>query len=243
MEVNLISTFAEFKELKNIDRPTLMSVLEDIFRTQLAKTYGTAENFDIIINIDKGDLQIWRNRTIVEEVEDPMLEISALPVDHKVPCLGYSLTFRKKPEFLPENAKSLGVPVQFWKSLHKGEAVTLPDGREIRPEQVTGNARKSIKITYVTDTRPIPGIADFARDSDLFICEGMYGDKDKKLSMNQKGHMLMQDACTLAGQANVSRLWLTHYSPAEKHPELYQEELNQLFPGVKISRDVENISL
>ena len=58
MEVNLISTFAEFKELKNIDRPTMMSVLEDIFRTQLIKMYGSADNFDIIINIDKGDLEI-----------------------------------------------------------------------------------------------------------------------------------------------------------------------------------------
>ena len=71
MEVNLISTFAEFKELKNIDRPTMMSVLENIFRTQLEKMYGSADNFDIIINIDKGDLEIWRNREVVEKVEDP----------------------------------------------------------------------------------------------------------------------------------------------------------------------------
>ena len=83
--LNLAQFFAEFKDLKGIDRPTLMSVLEDVFRTQLAKTYGTAENFDIIINIDKGDLQIWRNRTIVEEVEDPMLEISKAEIDAKQP--------------------------------------------------------------------------------------------------------------------------------------------------------------
>ena len=76
MEVNLISTFAEFKELKNIDRATMMSVLEDIFRTQLARMYGDADNFDIIINIDKGDFEIWRNRTVVETVEDPNKEIS-----------------------------------------------------------------------------------------------------------------------------------------------------------------------
>ena len=76
MEVNLISTFAEFKELKNIDRPTLMSVLEDIFRTQLVRMYGDADNFDIIINIDKGDISIIRNRTVVETVEDPNKEIS-----------------------------------------------------------------------------------------------------------------------------------------------------------------------
>lgn len=74
--LNLISTFAEFKDLKNIDRPTMMSVLEDIFRNQLIKMYGTADNFDIIINIDKGDFEIWRNREVVEVVEDPMSQIS-----------------------------------------------------------------------------------------------------------------------------------------------------------------------
>lgn len=79
--LNLISTFAEFKELKNIDRPTMMSVLEDIFKTQLEKMYGSAKNFDIIINIDKGDFEIWRNRTVVETVEDPNLEISKEEVD------------------------------------------------------------------------------------------------------------------------------------------------------------------
>lgn len=74
--LNLSTTFSEFKELKNIDRPTMMSVLEDIFRTQLARMYGDADNFDIIINIDKGDFEIWRNRTVVETVEDPNKEIS-----------------------------------------------------------------------------------------------------------------------------------------------------------------------
>jgi len=74
--LNLISTFAEFKELKNIDRPTMMSVLEDIFRSQLIKMYGTADNFDIIINIDKGDFEIWRNREVVEVIEDPNTQIS-----------------------------------------------------------------------------------------------------------------------------------------------------------------------
>ena len=64
---NLVSTFAEFKELKNIDKSTMMSVLEDVFRNMLIKTYGSDENFDIIINTDKGDLEIWRNRTVVED--------------------------------------------------------------------------------------------------------------------------------------------------------------------------------
>mgnify|MGYP000011607104 CR=1 FL=1 len=78
--LNLIETFSEFKELKNIDRVTMMSVLEDVFRGMLLKKYGTDENFDIIINIDKGDFEIWRNREVVEddELEDENLHLYLL---------------------------------------------------------------------------------------------------------------------------------------------------------------------
>ncbi len=76
--LKLLDTFAEFKELKNIDRATMMSVLEDVFRSTLAKKYGTDENFDIIINIDKGDFEIWRNREVVadEDLSDPNVQIT-----------------------------------------------------------------------------------------------------------------------------------------------------------------------
>lgn len=75
--INLVETFAEFKEFKNIDRETLMHIIEEVFRGMIIKKYGSDENFDIIVNIDKGDLEIWRNRDIVEdgEVEDENLEI------------------------------------------------------------------------------------------------------------------------------------------------------------------------
>lgn len=75
-KTELKDAFSEFKNLKNIDRPTMMGVLEDVFRTQLAKTYGSADNFDIIINIDKGDCEIYWNRDVVETVEDPNTQIS-----------------------------------------------------------------------------------------------------------------------------------------------------------------------
>ena len=75
---NLIESFSEFKEFKNIDRETMMNVLEDVFRTVMLKQYGTDENVDVIINIDKGDLEIWRNREIVadNDIEDSNLQIS-----------------------------------------------------------------------------------------------------------------------------------------------------------------------
>jgi len=76
--LKLLDTFAEFKELKNIDRATMMSVLADVFRSTLAKTHGTADNFDIIVNIDKGDFEIWRKRRVVadKKFNDPNLQIS-----------------------------------------------------------------------------------------------------------------------------------------------------------------------
>ncbi|MDE6872801.1 MAG: transcription termination factor NusA [Bacteroidales bacterium] len=80
-KTELKDAFSEFKNLKNIDRPTMMGVLEDVFRTQLAKTYGSADNFDIIINIDKGDCEIYWNREVVEEVEDPNTQISISEVN------------------------------------------------------------------------------------------------------------------------------------------------------------------
>ncbi|MBQ5997735.1 MAG: transcription termination/antitermination protein NusA [Bacteroidales bacterium] len=76
--MNLLDTFAEFKELKNINRATMMSVLEDVFRSTLAKKYGTDENINVIINPDKGDFEIWRSREVVadEDLTDPNLQIS-----------------------------------------------------------------------------------------------------------------------------------------------------------------------
>ena len=78
MQLNLLESFAEFKEFKNVDKETLMAILEEVFRNMIIKKYGSDENFDIIINPEKGDLEIWRNREIVEdgEVEDENVEVS-----------------------------------------------------------------------------------------------------------------------------------------------------------------------
>ncbi|MDF9830875.1 transcription termination factor NusA [Parabacteroides sp. PF5-6] len=84
--ISMIDTLAEFKELKNIDKDTMISVLEESFRNVIAKMFGTDENYDVIINPEKGDFEIWRNRTVVadDELEDPNLEVTlseALAID------------------------------------------------------------------------------------------------------------------------------------------------------------------
>lgn len=174
---------------------------------------------------------------------DPLLTINTLPLEHSTKCIGYSFEFYRKPVFDPQKAKALDVPVQFWKKLHAGEDVTLENGQVITQSQVTGGQRAPLKITYTTDTRPLESIVGFAENSDLFVCEGMYGTLDKKQSMEEKGHMLMQDACELAKKANAKRLWLTHYSPAEKEPAVYEDELKAIFPEVSVSVDGMKISL
>ena len=95
-KIELKDAFAEFKNQKNIDRPTMMGVLEDVFRTQITKTYGSADNFDIIINLDKGDCEIYWNREVVEEVEDPNTQIALSELEDDDYELGE--TFAKKIE-------------------------------------------------------------------------------------------------------------------------------------------------
>ena len=95
-KIGLKDAFAEFKNQKNIDRPTMMGVLEDVFRTQITKTYGSADNFDIIINIDKGDCEIYWNREVVEEVEDPNTQIALADLEDDDYEIGE--TFAKKIE-------------------------------------------------------------------------------------------------------------------------------------------------
>jgi N utilization substance protein A len=98
--INLVESFSEFKEFKNIDRSTMMLILEDVFRNMLQKKYGSADNFDIIVNIDKGDLEVWRNRVIVEDgaVEDPNEEVE------------YSEAIRIEPDF--EIGEEVSEPVR-----------------------------------------------------------------------------------------------------------------------------------
>ncbi len=97
-KIELKDAFAEFKNQKNIDRPTMMGVLEDVFRTQLAKIYGDADNFDVIINIDKGDCEIYWNREVVETVEDPNKQISLEEVNADGDDYEIGETFAKKIE-------------------------------------------------------------------------------------------------------------------------------------------------
>lgn len=171
-----------------------------------------------------------------ETVEVNGYVIDAFKVQHKVTCYGYSISIRRQGRFDAEEAKRLGIPLPFWNRLQKGE--TVSDGGNVyTPEMVLGPPRKGIKVTYCTDSRPVPVIAENAAGSDLFICEGMYGEDGKEGKAREYKHMTVYEAAALARDADAQELWLTHYSPSMVKPDEYLDRARAVFPRTKMPRD------
>ena len=102
---------------------------------------------------------------------------------------------------------------------------------------VLGPARRGIKLTYCTDSRPTKGIVKNAEESDLFICEGMYGEPEKEMKAREYKHMTFYEAAQMAAEANVKEMWLTHYSPSLVRPQEYEKKVREIFPNTIISKD------
>lgn len=164
------------------------------------------------------------------------VKINSLPLRHRIRCLGYSLTEKRKPVFNPEKAKELNIPVSFWKALHNGENIDV-NGKTYSQCDVCDEERKPLKITYVTDTLYFDGIYKFAENSDLLICEGMYGSDEYKEKMAEKRHMVFSEAAYIAKKSSSHELWLTHYSPALNSPKDYEESIKEIFENTVISYD------
>lgn len=186
---------------------------------------------------------------IFREISGPEEEFSlngyrlkAFRVNHNVPCYGYTLELDRAGKFNPGKAMELNIPKMYWSRLQKGE--TIADGETIyTPDMVLGKQRKGIKLTYCTDTRPTQSIVDNAMHSDLFICEGMYGEKGKEAKAREYKHMTFYEAAKLAKSAEVKELWLTHYSPSLTYPEEFMEEVRKIFPAAKAGKDRKSVEL
>lgn len=163
-------------------------------------------------------------------------DIHAFSLRHRIACYGYSFTLPRVGKFDVERARQSGIPMQLWSRLQKGETIEQ-DGHTYTPDMVLGPPRKGLKVTYCTDTRPTPSIARAATGSDLFICEGMYGDPDMLSKAEEKKHMLFTEAAQLACEAGVQELWLTHYSPAMPNPKAYRDVARAIFPNTQTPRD------
>lgn len=162
--------------------------------------------------------------------------IDAFKVNHKITCYGYSISIPRAGMFDVAKAEKNNIPKMLWSRLQKGETLEY-EGRTLTPNMVLGEDRKGLKVTYTTDTRPVQSIIDYAAGSDIFICEGMYGEKGDINNAVKYKHMTFEEAGTLAKKAGVGQLWLTHYSPALNYPENYIEDVQKIFPNAVAGKD------
>jgi len=164
--------------------------------------------------------------------------IEAFRLNHNVVCYGYSLSIPRGGKFDAQRAKAADIPLAYWSRLQKGETIT--DGGTIyTPEMVLGEARRGLKVTYTTDSRPVQIISEKAAGSDLFICEGMYGEEGMDEKAREHKHMTFYDAAALAAKASPQprELWLTHFSPSLSYPRDYEENVRKIFENTKVPKD------
>ena len=162
--------------------------------------------------------------------------LKAFRVNHNVLCYGYTLEIDRAGKFDAQKAKERNIPLKYWSRLQSGEEVKAEEG-VFTPDMVLGPPRKGLKLTYTTDTRPTDSIRKNVPGSDLFICEGMYGEKDKAAKAKEYKHMTFYEAAELAKEAQVKEMWLTHYSPSLTRPEQYMGEVRRIFPQAKAGKD------
>ena len=172
-----------------------------------------------------------------EEILDLVgLKITAFRVNHNITCYGYSMDLARSGKFDVEAAKAIGLPVQLWNPLQKGNTVTY-EGKEYTSDMVMGADRKGLKVTYCTDTRPTRSILEHAVGSDLLILEGMYGDPEDEKKADEKKHMTMYEAAEIAKEADVEEMWLTHFSPSLVKPKQYLDAVREIFPRTEMGKD------
>ena len=173
----------------------------------------------------------------------PDFSIKAFKVNHNVICYGYSIILSRTGKFSVDEAIQRGIDRRYWSKLQKGETIISPDGTAYTPDMVLGKPRKGIHLTYTTDTRPTESIVRNAEGADLFICEGMYGEPDKKAKAKEYKHMTFYEAAELARKAHVAQLWLTHYSPSLVNPNEFMADTKKIFSDTTAARDGRMITL
>ena len=173
-----------------------------------------------------------------EEIPLDGLMVTAFPLNHGVPCLGYRVDMPRPGRFDPQAARQRGVPVTLWSRLQKGESL-----EGFAPQDVLGPARKGLRLLYATDTRPVPALTALGQGVDLMILEGMFGDPEKQRRAKESCHMTMTEAATLAVSAQAKALWLTHFSPATPHPEEFASLVAEIFPGTVLPVDGQSLTL
>lgn len=178
----------------------------------------------------------------VEKFQVGGMEITAFRVNHNIVCYGYTMEIQRIGKFQVEKAKELGIPLIAWNRLQKNEQVEI-EGELYTPQMVLGPPRKGLKVTYCTDTRPTKQIVQEAKESDLLIIEGMYGEPEKAAKARKYKHMTFYEAAEIAREAQVKEMWLTHFSPSLVRPESYMKDVQDIFSKAQLGKDGKTIEL
>ena len=173
----------------------------------------------------------------------PLARIEAFETAHRVPSQGYSFTLGRTGVFQPERARALGVPVNLWGLLQKGQSVQAGEGRTVAPEMVLGEPRKGLKFVFSGDTAPCDSLVRAAEGADLLICDATYGDDAQAAQALDHGHMNFAQAATVAARARAKRLWLAHYSQMIEAPSDYLPNAASIFPEAICGEDGMSITL
>ena len=168
--------------------------------------------------------------------------LTPFATDHRVISCGYAFTLARPPRFLPENATGLGIPVSCWRRLQNGESVQT-GGKVFTPDMVTGNARKGLSIIFSGDTAPCESLLEATNGADLLVCDATYAEDSQADLAALYGHSTFSQAAALASDANVHRLWLTHYSQMIDSPEAYLPNAKRIFPNTECGYDGKSIKL
>lgn len=182
------------------------------------------------------EINIIEIRDAYEVFDIGEYSIEAYKVKHNIICYGYNINIKRQGKFDVDKAKKNNIPLKYWSSLQKGNIIQI-DNNVYTPDMVLGEARKGLKISYCTDSRPIKHIEENVRGADLFICEGMYGEETEETKASEYKHMTFSEAATLAKNANVAELWLTHFSPSLVYPKDFLHVAKKIFNNTAIGKD------
>lgn len=168
--------------------------------------------------------------------------LRAFPTEHRVPSQCYAVTLDRAGKFQPQRAKEQNIPQKLWGRLQKGEIIEL-DGVTYTPEMVLGTPRTGIKVVFSGDTVPCQGLVEASRNADLLICEGTYGENEQAQLAAEHGHMTFAQAAKIAAEAEVKRLWLTHFSQMMTDPMEYLPNALAVFNQTECGVDGMSIRL
>lgn len=176
-------------------------------------------------------------------MEDDTFELSAFAVTHRGPgCLGYTFREKEKRPFLVEKAEALGVPAGPERGrLVRGETVTLADGTMVHPDQVLGPSIPGAKLVFVGDAARTNNLLEVASNADALVIESTYLSQEEELA-REYGHLTAAQAATLARQAGVRQLYLTHIS-RRYSAEAILAEARTIFPQTVVARDLDHFRI